>query len=118
VSRKLVTFGEIMMRLSPPGHLRFGQARSFDIVYGGAEANVAVSLASLGVPVDYVTRLPENDLGNACIQFLRQFGVGVDKIVRGGDRLGIYFLEMGAMQRASKVIYDRADWPWLLLSVG
>jgi 2-dehydro-3-deoxygluconokinase len=97
-----------MMRLSPPGFLRFGQARSFDVTYGGGEANVAVSLANFGVPVDYVTRLPKNDLGEACIQFLRQYGVGVDKIVRGLDRLGIYFLEMGAVQRGSKVIYDRA----------
>jgi 2-dehydro-3-deoxygluconokinase len=107
--RKVVAFGEIMMRLSPPGYLRFGQTRSFDVIYGGGEANVAVSLANFGLPVDYVTRLPENDLGDACIQFLRQFDVGVDKIVRGGDRLGIYFLEMGAMQRGSKVIYDRAN---------
>ncbi len=106
--KKVVTFGEIMMRLSPPGFLRFGQARSFDVNYGGGEANVAVSLANFGVPVDYVTRLPKNDLGEACLQFLRQYGVGVDKIVRGGDRLGIYFLEMGAAQRGSKVIYDRA----------
>ena len=106
---KVVTFGEIMMRLSPPGFLRFGQARSFDVIYGGGEANVAVSLANYGIPVDYVTRLPDNDLGVACIQFLRQYGVGVDKIVRGGDRLGIYFLEMGAVQRGSKVVYDRAN---------
>jgi 2-dehydro-3-deoxygluconokinase len=106
--RKIVTFGEIMMRLSPPGFLRFGQARSFDLIYGGGEANVAVALASFGLPVDYVTRLPDNDLGTACLQFLRQYGVGVDKIVRGGERLGIYFLEMGAVQRGSKVIYDRA----------
>ena len=106
---KVVTFGEIMMRLSPPGFLRFGQARSFDVIYGGGEANVAVSLANFGLPVDYVTRLPDNDLGEACIQFLRQYGVGVDKIVRGGERLGIYFLEMGAVQRGSKVIYDRAN---------
>ena len=97
-----------MMRLSPPGFQRCGQARSFDVIYGGGEANVAASLANFGVPVDYVTRLPDNDLGDACIQFLRQYGVGVDKIVRGGDRLGIYFLEMGAVQRGSKVIYDRA----------
>ena len=97
------------MRLSPPGFLRFGQARSFDVIYGGGEANVAVSLANFGVPVDYVTRLPDNDLGEACLQFLRQYGVGVDKIVRGGERLGIYFLEMGAVQRGSKVIYDRAN---------
>ncbi|MCX7680674.1 MAG: sugar kinase [Anaerolineae bacterium] len=106
--KKVVTFGEIMMRLSPPGFLRLAQARSFDVLYGGGEANVAVSLAHFGVPVDYVTRLPNNELGDACIQFLRQYGVGVDKIVRGGERLGIYFLEMGAMQRGSKVIYDRA----------
>ena len=108
MTKKVVTFGEVMMRLSPPGFLRFGQARSFDVTYGGGEANVAVSLANFGVPVDYVTRLPKNDLGEACIQFLRQYGVGVDKIVRGGDRLGIYFLEIGAVQRGSKVIYDRA----------
>ena len=109
MSGKVVTFGEIMMRLSPPGYLRFGQAHSFDVVYGGGEANVAVSLANFGLPIDYVTRVPDNDLGNACVQFLRQYGVGVDKIVRGGDRLGIYFLEMGATQRGSKVIYDRAN---------
>ncbi len=108
MTKTMVTFGEIMMRLSPPGFLRFGQARSFDVIYGGGEANVAVSLANFGEPVDYVTRLPDNDLGGACIEFLRQYGVGVDKIVRGGDRLGIYFLEMGAVQRGSKVIYDRA----------
>ncbi len=108
-TKKVVTFGEIMMRLSPPGFLRFGQARSFDVIYGGGEANVATSLANFGVPVDYVTRLPANDLGDACIQFLRQYNLGVDKIVRGGDRMGIYFLEMGAVQRGSKVIYDRAN---------
>jgi 2-dehydro-3-deoxygluconokinase len=79
------------------------------VIYGGGEANVAVSLANFGVPVDYVTRLPNNDLGQACIQFLHQYGVGVNKIVRGGDRLGIYFLEIGAAQRGSKVIYDRAN---------
>ncbi len=107
--KKIVTFGEIMMRLSPPGFQRFGQARSFDVIYGGGEANVAVSLANFGLPVDYVTRLPQNDLGEACIQFLRQYGVGVEQIVRGGERLGIYFLEMGAMQRGSKVVYDRAN---------
>jgi 2-dehydro-3-deoxygluconokinase len=106
---KVVTFGEIMMRLAPPGFLRFGQARSFDVIYGGGEANVAVALANFGVDVDYVTRLPQNDLGDACQMFLRQYGVNTSKIVRGGDRLGIYFLEIGAMQRASKVIYDRAN---------
>jgi 2-dehydro-3-deoxygluconokinase len=108
MAKRVVTFGEIMMRLSPPDFLRFGQARSFDVIYGGGEANVAASLAYYGLPVDYVTRLPKNDLGDACIQFLRQYGIGVDKIVRGGERLGIYFLEAGASQRSSKVIYDRA----------
>ncbi len=98
-----------MMRLSPPGFLRFGQARSFEVIYGGGESNVAVSLANYGIPADFVTRLPNNELGDACLQFLRQYGVGVDKIIRGGDRLGIYFLEMGSMQRGSKVIYDRAN---------
>jgi 2-dehydro-3-deoxygluconokinase len=106
--KRIVTFGEIMMRLSPPGFQRFGQARSFDVIYGGGEANVAVALANFGLPVDYVTRLPDNDLGTACLQFLRQYGVGVSKIVRGGERLGIYFLETGAVQRSSKVVYDRA----------
>ncbi len=107
--KKVVTFGEIMMRLVPPGFLRFTQARSFEVVYGGGEANVAVSLANFDMPVDYVTRLPRNDLGEACLQYLRQYGVGVGKIVRGGDRLGIYFMENGAVQRASKVVYDRAN---------
>ena len=106
--KKFVTFGEIMMRLAPPGYQRFTQARSFDVIYGGGEANVAVSLANYGFPVEYITRLPDNDLGEACIQFLRQYGVGVKHVARGGERLGIYFMEMGAMQRASKVVYDRA----------
>ncbi len=106
---RVVTFGEIMMRLAPPGFQRLGQARSLDVVYGGGEANVAVSLAGFGMPVDYVTRLPANELGDACVMFLRQYGVGTSKIVRGGERLGIYFLEMGAMQRASKVVYDRSN---------
>ncbi|MFX1409689.1 MAG: PfkB family carbohydrate kinase [Promethearchaeota archaeon] len=106
---KVVTFGEIMLRLSPPGFKRFAQAQSFNAVYGGAEANVAVSLSNFGIPVIYVTRLPNNDLGDACIQFLRQYGVNTDKIIRGGDRLGIYFLEIGASARPSKIIYDRTN---------
>lgn len=107
--KKVVTFGEIMMRLSPPGFQRFQQARSFDVVYGGGEANVAVSLANYGVPVDYVTRLPKNDLGETCLRFLRENGVGTGKVVWGGERLGLYFLEMGAAVRASKVVYDRGS---------
>jgi 2-dehydro-3-deoxygluconokinase len=106
--KKVVTFGEIMLRLSPPGFLRFSQASSFDVVYGGGEANVAVSLANYGVAVDFVTRLPENDLGRCAVMELRKRGVGTDKIIYGGDRLGIYFLETGAVSRGSKVVYDRA----------
>ena len=105
---KVVTFGEIMLRLAPPGFQRFVQARSFDVIYGGGEANVAATLANYGLPVEYVTRLPRNDVGDACLNFLRQYGVGIGHVVRGGDRLGIYFLEMGSAQRGSKVIYDRA----------
>ena len=105
---KIVTFGEIMLRLMPPGLQRLRRARSFDAVYGGGEANVATSLANYGEDVQFVTRLPENDLGDACVAFLHQHGVGTEHIVRGGDRIGIYFLEMGAAQRGSKVVYDRA----------
>ena len=108
MTKKIITFGEIMLRLSPPGYQRFSQARSFDVIYGGGEANVAASLANYGLPVDFVTRIPKNDIGEACLTYLRQYGIGVDKIVRGGERLGIYFLEMGAVQRGSKVVYDRA----------
>ncbi|MHC1727124.1 MAG: PfkB family carbohydrate kinase [Syntrophobacteraceae bacterium] len=108
MSKRVVCFGETMMRLTTPGFLRFVQTRSFDVTFAGAEANVAVSLANLGVPVEYVTRLPQNEIGDACVAFLRQFGIGTTNIVRGGDRVGIYFLETGAMQRGSKVIYDRA----------
>ena len=108
VNSRMLTFGEIMLRLSPPSFKRFTQARNFDVIYGGGEANVAVSLANFGIPVEYVTKLPNNDLGEACIQFLRQFGVTTNKIIRGGDRLGIYFLEIGSSVRPSKVIYDRA----------
>jgi 2-dehydro-3-deoxygluconokinase len=105
--KKVITFGEIMMRLSPPGFQRFGQARVFDVTFGGGEANVSVSLAQYGIPTDFVTRLPANELGEACISYLRSLGVGTSKILRGGSRIGIYFLEIGAAQRGSKVIYDR-----------
>lgn len=104
----IVTFGEVMMRLAPPGNLRFTQARNFEVIYGGGESNVAVSLSNFGLQTEYVTRLPKNDLGEACLQFLRQYGVGTRHILRGGDRLGIYFFENGAVHRGSKVIYDRA----------
>lgn len=106
--KKVITFGEIMLRLSPPGFLRFSQANSFDVVYGGGESNVAVSLANYGIPAEFVTRLPNNDIGECAVQELRKRGVGTQHILRGGERLGIYFLEMGAVSRGSKVIYDRA----------
>ncbi|WP_420601886.1 PfkB family carbohydrate kinase [Flagellimonas sp.] len=106
--KKVVTFGEIMLRLSPPGFLRFSQANSFDVVYGGGESNVAVSLANYAIPVDFVTRLPKNDLGECAKMEMRKRGVGTDNIIYGGDRLGIYFLETGAVSRGSKVVYDRA----------
>lgn len=105
---KVITFGEIMMRLSTPGHLRFTQSTQFDATFGGGEANVAVSLANYGIDTDYVTRLPDNDLAKACLRDLRSYGVGTSHIVTGGERLGIYFLETGAVARPSKVIYDRA----------
>ncbi len=106
---KTVTFGEIMLRLSPPGYKRFVQAQSFDATFGGGEANVAVSLANYGLESYFVTKLPENEIGQACLNHVRRYGVGADYIERGGDRLGTYFLEYGASQRPSKVIYDRAD---------
>jgi len=109
MSGKVVTFGEIMLRLTPPNFKRFIQTHSFDVIYGGSEANVAVSLANYGVLVDYITKLPNNEIGDTCIQFLRQFGVNTKNIVRGGNRIGIYYLEMGSSIRPSKVIYDRAN---------
>lgn len=105
---KVVTFGEIMLRLNPEGYYRFAQAQTFEASYAGGEANVAVSLAQYGVPVEYVTKVPANDIGQCAINELRRFGVNTERIVRGGPRLGIYFIEKGASQRASKVIYDRA----------
>lgn len=109
MEKKVVTFGEIMLRLAPEGYYRFVQARSYGATYGGGEANVAVSLANFGIDAAFVTRLPRHDIGQAAVNSLRQFGVDVSKIVRGGDRVGIYFLEKGASQRPSKVIYDRAN---------
>ena len=105
---KIVTFGEIMLRLSTPGYLRFGQANAFDINFGGGEANVAVSLANYGCEAEFVTRFPDNDISRACIADLHKHGVGTKHCIFGGDRLGIYFLETGAVARPSKVVYDRA----------
>ncbi len=105
---KIVTVGEIMMRLQPSGYKRFMQADSFDIVFGGGEANVAVSLAQFGEDVAFVTKLPRNAIADKCVKELKGWGVDVSKIVRGGDRMGIYFCEKGCSQRGSNVIYDRA----------
>ncbi|MDR0448377.1 MAG: PfkB family carbohydrate kinase, partial [Treponema sp.] len=105
---KIVCFGEIMLRLAPEGYYRFIQASAYDATYGGGEANVAVSLANFGMDVVYVTKLPKHEIGQAAVNRLREFGIDTSCIVRGGSRVGIYFLERGASQRASKVIYDRA----------
>lgn len=108
MSEKVITFGEIMLRLAPEGYYRFVQAESYGATYGGGEANVAVSLANYGLDAGFVTKLPAHEIGQAGINALRRFGVDTSNIVRGGDRVGIYFLEKGASQRPSKVIYDRA----------
>ena len=106
---KVVTFGEIMLRLSPPGYLRFSQTNSFDVVYGGGESNVAVSLANYGIPVEFVTRIPNSEIGECALMELRKRGVGTSHIVIGGERLGIYFMETGAVNRSSNVVYDRTN---------
>lgn len=105
---KIVTFGEIMLRLCPEGYNRFVQVEALGATYGGGEANVAVSLANYGMDAAFVTKLPRHDIGQCAVNSLRRYGVDTGKIVRGGDRVGIYFLEKGASQRPSKVIYDRA----------
>lgn len=106
--KKVVTFGEIMLRLSTPGYARVVQSEYFNATYGGGEANVAVSLAQLGIPAAHVTRFPDNELGSAATNMLQRYGVDTSHIIFGGDRIGIYFLETGASVRASKVIYDRS----------
>lgn len=108
MKKKIVTMGEIMLRLSTPGNLRFVQSTHFDAVYGGGEANVAVSLSHFGHHACFVTKLPEHEIGQSAVNALRSAGVDTQYIVRGGDRIGIYFLETGASMRPSKVIYDRA----------
>ena len=108
MAKRVITFGEIMLRLAPEGYYRFVQANSFGATYGGGEANVAVSLANFGIDTAFVTKLPAHEIGQASVNELRKFGVDTSRIVRGGNRIGIYFLEKGASQRPSKVIYDRA----------
>lgn len=104
-----VTFGEIMLRLSPIGHERFVQSKKFDVIYAGGEANVAVSLAGYGLPVFFVTKLPKHEIAQAALNELRKYGVAIDHVVRGGERMGLFFCEKGASQRPSKIIYDRAQ---------
>ena len=123
---RIVTFGELLLRLNPPGHERLVQASQFEVRFTGAEANVAVMLAGLGVEAACVSRVPDSEIGQACIDFLRRFGIDTRHIARGGERLGLFYLETGAAQRASKVIYDRDhsalrsigpdafDWPGIL----
>ena len=105
---KVITFGELMLRLAPENYLRFVQSDKYEATFGGAEANVSVSLANYGVDVAFVTKLPAHEIGQAAVNSLRKFGVDTSKIVRGGERVGIYYCEKGASQRPSKVIYDRA----------
>ncbi|MCR5409881.1 MAG: sugar kinase [Lachnospiraceae bacterium] len=105
---KIITFGEIMLRLAPEGYYRFVQAEKYGATYGGGEANVAVSLANYGMDAAFVTKLPSHEIGQAGVNALRRYGVDTSYIVRGGNRVGIYYLEKGASQRPSKVIYDRA----------
>ena len=107
--KKVVTMGEIMLRLSTPGYSRFVQSNSFDVCYGGGEANVAVSLSNYGYESYFVSKLPKHEIGQCAVNALKNFGVNTDYIVRGGDRVGIYFLETGASMRPSKVVYDRAN---------
>ncbi|MDR2901010.1 MAG: sugar kinase [Treponema sp.] len=106
--KQIITFGEIMLRLAPEGYTRFVQAETFGATYGGGEANVAVSLANYGMNALFVSKLPKHEIGQSAINKLRQYGVDTSQIVRGGERIGIYYLEKGASQRPSKVIYDRA----------
>ncbi len=109
MGKKVVTFGEIMLRLATPGYSRFIQAERYEASYAGGEANVAASLANYGMNACFVTKLPSNDIGQACRGFLRKYGVNTEYIRMDGERLGTYYLETGASQRPSKVIYDRAD---------
>lgn len=106
--KKVVTLGEIMLRLAPEGYLRFVQSESFGATFGGGEANVAVSLANFGYNASFVTKLPSHEIGQMAVNSLRKYGVDTSEIIRGGNRIGIYFLEKGASQRPSKVVYDRA----------
>jgi len=118
MTKKVVSFGEIMMRLAPPGYQRILQAGSYDVTYAGGEANVAASLAQFGYNAYFVTKLPKHEVGQACKCFLQKYGVKTEYIKMDGERLGVYYLEAGASQRASKVIYDRKDSAIAKVQVG
>jgi 2-dehydro-3-deoxygluconokinase len=118
MKNKVVTFGEIMLRLATPGYLRFAQTTEFEATFGGGEANVAVSLANYGIPASFASSLPKNDIGEYAISVLRSFNVDTSLINRSGDRVGIYYLESGAVSRGSKVIYDRANSSFAKLKKG
>ncbi len=118
MAKKIVTFGEVMLRLSPKGYYRFVQTDEMGAIYGGAEASVAISLANYGFDAKFVTKLPKHEIGQAAINAVRRYGVDTSAIVRGGDRVGIYYLERGASQRPSKVIYDRAGSAFALSEDG
>ena len=117
MKHKIITFGELMLRLSPDNNERFTQAHSYEAVYGGGEANTAVSLANFNVNVSYVTKLPEHTIGQSAVNSLRQYGVGVEHIVRGGEQIGIYFLEKKTSQRPTNVIYNRKGSAFALANV-
>jgi 2-dehydro-3-deoxygluconokinase len=118
MDKKVITFGEIMLRLATPGYNRFSQRNRFEATYGGGEVNVSVSLANFGISTAYVTRLPANDIGKACKEKLNDYGVDTNHIIFGGERMGVYFLETGAVARGSKVVYDRENSAFTLLKKG
>jgi len=115
---KFVTFGEIMLRLTAPSNSRFAQVNNFNVTFGGGEANVAVSLSNYGLKTEYITSLPANDIGDFCLQSLRAQNVGLNYVARRGERIGVYFLETGAVQRGSKVIYDRGNSAFATIKPG
>jgi 2-dehydro-3-deoxygluconokinase len=115
---KVITLGEIMLRLSAPGYYRFGQASELHVSYGGSEANVAISLANFGMEAEHITRFPDNDFGVAATRHLRKYGLDVNHLLYGPERMGVYFLENGAMQRPSRIIYDRFDSAFSKIKAG
>lgn len=117
-TKKVITFGDVMMRLSTPGNARFTQATNLNILYAGSEANVAASLAQFGIETTHVTRFPDNDLGVAATQTLKKWGVDTSSIIYGPQRMGLYFLENGSMQRSSRIVYDRFDSAFAHIKAG